>query len=37
MEINRIDTGFVKALVKEAVLKKIAGYMLAKAVIDANK
>ncbi len=34
---NKIDRESIKELVKEAMLKKIAGYMLAKAVIDLNK
>lgn len=34
---NNINREDVKTLVKEAMLKKIAGYMLAKAVLDIKK
>lgn len=34
---NKIDRNMVKELVKEAMIKKFAGYMLAKAILDSKK
>lgn len=37
MKTNQINRETVKELVKEAMLKKIAGFMLAQAVLDIKK
>ena len=34
---KQIDRDHVKELVKEAVLKKLAGYVLAKTILDSSK
>lgn len=34
---KQIDRNHVKELVKEAILKKLAGYVLAKTVLDTIK
>ena len=34
---KQIDRDHVKELVKEAILKKLAGYVLAKTILDTAK
>ena len=34
---NTFDRDFIKGLVKEAVLKKLAGYMLSSVILDIKK